>query len=267
MTVLESEAVVLRAHDCGESDRIITFFSMEWGLVRAMAKGARRSHKRFVHAFEPNSVVQLGLRQRRSLSWVESCRLVEGHLALRSDPLRWAYGGLLVETTLRLNPENLPNPAFYTLLRGGLERLGTDRDPGNVAALFLVRGLRILGVLPSLEGCSQCGRKIGEASVWKLFLETGRFSCGLHGELGHEGIHLDKGSAALLHAMLQAPVEKMWRFRLRRRARKDLIGTVCTWVEHHTGQSLKSRRLVDYLENGSGGPEQSPRSSAFVVSP
>ncbi len=60
MTFVESEAVVLCAQDYGESDRIVTFFSMEWGLVRALAKGARRSQKRFVHAFEPNSVVQLG---------------------------------------------------------------------------------------------------------------------------------------------------------------------------------------------------------------
>ncbi len=267
MTVVESEAVVLRAHDYGESDRIVTFFSREWGLVRAMAKGARRSSKRFVHAFEPNSVVQLGLRQRRALAWVESCRLLEGHLALRSDPLRWTYAGLLVETTLRLNPENLPNPSFYGLLCGGLKRLGTDRDPGNVAALFLVRGLRILGALPSLEGCCQCGRKIGEASLWKLSLETGRFSCGLHGEPDHEGIDLDKGCAALLHAMLRAPVEKMWRFRLRKPAQKDLVRAVCTWVEHHTGQRLKSRGLLDYLENGPEAPKRSPRSSGLVVSP
>lgn len=266
MTFVESEAVVLCAQDYGESDRIVTFFSMEWGLVRALAKGARRSQKRFVHAFEPNSVVQLGLRQRRGLSWVESCRLLEGHLALRSDPLRWAYAGLLVETTLRLNPENLSNPAFYVLLRAGLERLGADRDPANVAALFLVRALKILGVLPSLEGCCQCGRKIEEASLWRLSLAAGRFCCGDHSLADKEGIDLDKGSAVLLHAMLQAPVERIWRFRLSKRALHGLIKAVCAWVEDHTGQRLKSLRLLDRMENGSKIPDLSPKSEAFVVS-
>lgn len=265
MTVAESEAVVLCAQDYGESDRIVTFFSLERGLVRAMAKGAHRSRKRFVHAFEPNSVVQVGLRQRRSLAWVESCRLVEGHLALRSDPLRWAYAGLLVETTLRLNPENLPNPPFYLLLRAGLERLGTDRDPANVAALFLMRAMRILGVLPSLEGCSQCGRKIAEASLWRLSLAAGRFSCADHKAADVEGIDLDKGSAALLHAMLRAPVEKIWRFRLRKRALQGLIRAVCAWVEDHTGQRLKSRRLVDRMESDSEPSAPSPKPAAFVV--
>ncbi len=267
MTVVESEAVVLCACDYGESDRIVTFFSLEWGLVRAMAKGARRSRKRFVHAFEPNSVVQLGLGRRRTLSWVESCRLVEGHLALRTDPLRWAYAGLLLETTLRLNPENMPSPPFYTLLRGALERLGTDRDPANVAALFLVRALRILGTLPSLERCVQCGATIEEASFWKLSLETGRFSCGAHGAAAEEGIALDKGSAALFQSMLRAPVEKIWRFRLRKGVAADVIHAVCTWVEHHTAQRLKSRRLLDRMANGSEGGTRFPRSSALIPSP
>uniref|UniRef100_A0A831ZY97 DNA repair protein RecO n=1 Tax=Desulfacinum infernum TaxID=35837 RepID=A0A831ZY97_9BACT len=267
MMVVESEAVVLCAQDYGESDRIVTFFSVEWGLVRAMAKGARRSRKRFVHAFEPNSVVQVGLRQRRALSWVESCRLVEGHLALRSDPLRWAYAGLLVETTLRLNPENLPNPTYYVLLRSGLARLGTDRDPANVAALFLVRAMRILGALPSLERCCQCGRTMAEASLWRLSLAAGRFSCGAHSAADKEGIDLDKGAAALLQAMLQAPVEKIWRFRLRKRAVHGLIKAVCAWVEDHTGQSLKSRRLLHRMETGPEIPAPSSTSAALVVSP
>lgn len=267
MTVVESEAVVLCARDYGESDRIVTFFTLEWGLVRAMAKGARRSRKRFVHVFEPNSVVQLGLRRRGALSWVESCRLVEGHLALRTDPLRWAYAGLFVETTLRLNPENLPSAPFYTLLRGGLDLLGTDRDPANVAALFLVRALRILGTLPSVERCFQCGARIEEASLWTLSLETGRFSCGAHGATAEEGISLDKGSAALLQSMLRAPVEKIWRFRLRKGMAADVIDAVCTWVEHQTAQRLKTRRFLDRMANGSEGARRLPRSSARVPSP
>lgn len=245
MTLIESEAVVLRAQDHGESDRIITFFSPTWGLVRALAKGARRSQKRFVHAFEPNSVVLVSLRRRAELAWVESCRLLNGHLALRSDPLRWAYAGFVVETTLHLNPENLPNPPFYELLRRTLERLESDRDPTNVATLFLVRGLRLLGVLPSLAGCAECGRKIADSATWRLSLTMGRFTCGAHGVRDGHAVHLDRGSAALLQAMLDSPAERMWRYRLRKTTASSLIKAVSAWVEDQTGRRLKSRRLLE----------------------
>lgn len=258
MNLVETEAVVLYAVDYGESDRIVTFFTLASGLVRAMAKGARRSRERFVHAFEPNSVVRLSFRQRRGLAWVESCRLVEGNLALRSDPSRWAYAGLLVETTLRLHPENLPNPQFYELLCGALARLGKERDPVNVAALFLVRGIHLVGGLPSLEFCGQCGRKLSESTTWTLSLGAGRFACQAHG-LNHAGaITLDKGSAVLLHAMLQGPVERIWRFRLRKGMALEVVRAAAAWVEEQTGQHLKSRRALNCGMDPRWGEECNP---------
>ncbi len=250
MIHVETEAVVLHTQDYGESDRIVTFFTLTSGLVRAIAKGARRSQKRFVHAFEPNSVVQLTFRHRKGLAWVESCRLLEGNLALRADPVRWAYAGLLAETTLRLHPENLSSPEFYKLLCRGLERLGTERDPVNVAALFLMRGIHIVGALPSLESCSRCGRKMSESSAWSLSLSAGLFLCERHGVEDVRALKLDKGSTALLHAMLHVPVEKMWRFRLRKEVAHKLVQAAGAWVEEQSGQDLKSRRVLD----GAGNP-------------
>lgn len=48
----ESEAVVLKIFDHGESDKIITFFTSDFGKITAIAKGAKRSKKRFVAKLE-----------------------------------------------------------------------------------------------------------------------------------------------------------------------------------------------------------------------
>jgi DNA repair protein RecO (recombination protein O) len=52
-TELRTEAIVLRAIDYGESDRIVTFCTADFGKIRGIAKGARRSRKRFANALEP----------------------------------------------------------------------------------------------------------------------------------------------------------------------------------------------------------------------
>ena len=49
----QTEAIVLRLLDYGESDRIVTFCTNGYGKVRGIAKGARRSRKRFANALEP----------------------------------------------------------------------------------------------------------------------------------------------------------------------------------------------------------------------
>ncbi len=51
-TVLESPAVVLNCYDHGESDKIVTLFCQNIGLITGIAKGANRSTKRFVNKLE-----------------------------------------------------------------------------------------------------------------------------------------------------------------------------------------------------------------------
>ena len=51
----ETEAMVLRSHPLGESDRIVTFLTRSSGKVRGVAKGARRSRRRFGSNLEPLS--------------------------------------------------------------------------------------------------------------------------------------------------------------------------------------------------------------------
>ena len=57
-------AVVVRARVFGESDKIVTFLTRDLGKVTGIAKGAKRSKRRFVNVLEPFTHVSLRLRQR-----------------------------------------------------------------------------------------------------------------------------------------------------------------------------------------------------------
>jgi len=45
---------VLRTLSYGESDLIVTFYSHNFGKLKGIAKGAKRSKKRFANVFEPS---------------------------------------------------------------------------------------------------------------------------------------------------------------------------------------------------------------------
>ena len=47
-------ALVLRGRTHGESDKIVTFLTRDWGKVTGIAKGAKRSQRRFVNVLEPS---------------------------------------------------------------------------------------------------------------------------------------------------------------------------------------------------------------------
>src|SRR4030042_422128 len=50
MPLFTTNAIVIRSLNYGESDKIITFFTREFGKLKGIAKGARRSRKRFQKA-------------------------------------------------------------------------------------------------------------------------------------------------------------------------------------------------------------------------
>ena len=47
MPLLKTKAVILRSHRWGDADRIVTFFSLQFGKIRGVARGARRQKSRY----------------------------------------------------------------------------------------------------------------------------------------------------------------------------------------------------------------------------
>jgi DNA repair protein RecO (recombination protein O) len=247
MDVSETEAVVLSCRDFGESDRLIAFYSETGGNLRGIAKGARRSKKRFVHTFEPCSLVRLTYRVRKGLVWIEAGSLLEPHLSLRTDLMRWGYAALLSEIVLEMAPEGEPQPELFALLRLTLDHLVTSRDPVNVVLLFLLRFLHIMGYLPSLEECGVCHRPLSSATQWWWRLNQGVLACSDHRRGDEDGIPLDLGTLALVHQSRRFSVTNIWRLRFMQHRKAPLLQALLGWVRDHLRKDLKSLRLLEQL--------------------
>lgn len=52
--VVASDALLLRASDYRDADRIVTLFTRELGKVSAIARAAKSSRRRFAGALEPD---------------------------------------------------------------------------------------------------------------------------------------------------------------------------------------------------------------------
>ena len=59
MPIYESESLVLKSHNLAEADRIVVFFTKVHGVVRGVAKGAKRLNSRFGSLLEPFTIVNL----------------------------------------------------------------------------------------------------------------------------------------------------------------------------------------------------------------
>jgi DNA repair protein RecO (recombination protein O) len=247
MDVLETEAIILNCRDYGESDRIIAFYSETAGMLKGIAKGARRSKKRFVHTFEPCSLVRLTYRTRKGLVWIDACSLVEPHLDLRVDVKRWGQAALVSEIMLEMVPEREPQPELFSLLRQTLDHLEKARDAVNVVLLFLLRFLHIMGYLPSLERCEVCHRPLKSATNWWWRISQGVLVCTEHRQANGDHFPLDLGSLVLIHQSRRSSLTNIWRLHFSQHRTVPLLNALLDWVREHIKKDLRSLRLLEQL--------------------
>jgi DNA repair protein RecO (recombination protein O) len=247
MKIFETDAIVLSTRDHGESDRLVTFHSADFGRLRGIAKGARRSRKRFANVFEPCSLVRLECREKNPYIWIEGCKLLEPYLPMRTDIEKWSYAALFSEIVLEMVPEGEPHEEAFILHRETLGRLERDKDTQNVLLLALLRFQFLMGYMPALDGCAICRCTLKTAGRWFWQTDQGKLVCNRHGcpDTGH--IVLDMGTLALIHYLRRIPIEKIWRLRLRREMKAPLLRGLLDWFGHHTGKQIQSIKVLEQI--------------------
>lgn len=159
MPTYRDEAVVLRTHQLGEADRIITLLTRSHGKVRAVAKGVRRTSSKFGGRLEPFQHVDIQFAEGRGA--LETVTQVESLHASRlsADYSRFTAAQVLVETSDRIvAEEKMPALQQYLLLLGAVLALERGDLPAPlIVDSFLLRALAIAGYGVSTTKCAGCG--------------------------------------------------------------------------------------------------------------
>ena len=166
------EAIVIRTHKLGEADRIITLLTRQHGLVRAVAKGVRRTTSKFGSRLEPFTHVDLQLAVGRNLDTITQAETQGSYAApLGADYERYTAGTVMLETAERLVVEERePAVQQFLLLLGALRAMASgERSAGHVLDSYLLRSLAVAGYAPACVDCAHCGRPPGEAGHHRWF--------------------------------------------------------------------------------------------------
>jgi len=176
-----TEAIVLRSWAFGESDKIVSFFTHDYGKVSGIAKGAKRSRKRFVNTLEPFSLVKLYFQDRShtSLVFVHACDLIRPFKDLTVSLEKIAYAFYLIEITDELTREREENRPLFEHLKEGLAFVEERGTSLSFLALFEMKLLKMAGYQPMLEHCRRCkkGWEPSSQTEWRFSLRDGGILC------------------------------------------------------------------------------------------
>lgn len=171
-------ALLLRCRPLGESDLMLDCFSRELGRITAIAKGAKRSKRRFFGLLEIGHYLEIEVEPgRRGDLWLLlAARLLNPHLGLRQDWRRLLLAGPVLELLLRASAPHDSQPGALQLALDTLARLERGRGASESAAalaVFLLRLLSELGFAPRLEACLHCAKPAAQINEPRLSLDGG----------------------------------------------------------------------------------------------
>ncbi len=146
------EALVLRKSSYGEADLLVTLFSRELGKLRALAKNAKKSQKRFGGRldFFNRISVDITLNKRR-FNLIGDVTLEESYREITESVDSFVAGTRVLEFLDFLTPEHEPADKLFDLGKDTLGHLSEKQEPYSVFLVFLLRALTLCGYRPDLR--------------------------------------------------------------------------------------------------------------------
>jgi DNA repair protein RecO (recombination protein O) len=251
-------ALLLRSVDFGESDKIVHLLTPGSGRLTAIAKGARRSVKRFPGTLDlfNHLLVQTYQSRPGRMVHLQQARLVSPFEDLRALPGRFALGCYLLEMLDRVAPEGASSPdakRLFDFALGALGTIGASQPDVRLRVLLELRALDAAGLRPELRRCVRCGQEPASGPVG-FHVADGGLVC-THCERPNEvllSVHL--GTLRALHQSLELPFDRLDRLAIGPSSLEEGVRLVARFTRFHVGLDLKSERFLDEVLRPAVGP-------------
>jgi DNA repair protein RecO (recombination protein O) len=258
LSSLITPAVVLRVVNYGESDRIVTLFGRDTGRLSALARGARKSQRRFAGGLSLCAVGAAAVRERpgAELATLERFDATEAHASLGSDVARMAHAAYAAELVGKLCAPRQVEPAVYDWLQAFLRLLDGDGASAERLRVFEIGLLRDLGFGPVLDTCAGCGGQAfeGRAPAEVAFRWDPDRGGAVCTACARGGRPLQPAVREALIRLARTPLDDAAAESLAPDVNRDCREALLEIITHHVSGPLKSVEFIAKVARAGGQP-------------
>jgi len=155
-----SESIITRTWEFGETDLLVSFFTADKGRLKGVAKGARKSSRRFANCLDSFCLTRLEYERKsgRDLHFLHSGKLIEGFPGLRTDFHALSLASYMIELAEALFPLGVSEPRMFVLLKNAFSALSGPTKKEELRIFFEAKALALGGYGINFERCCDCGR-------------------------------------------------------------------------------------------------------------
>jgi DNA repair protein RecO (recombination protein O) len=175
-------ALLLRRVEYGESDLVVTLLTDSIGRVSALARGARKSVKRFGGVIEPMHTLCVSYDERAGAELVtlREAKLERARPFLVTSLERMQAAGQALNWVRKAAPPRTPEPQVWAAMAALLDHLNDAKDSVSPRARLAATGIRLLSAFGwgiDFERCVSCGKPPAEGQAASVDAARGGLVC------------------------------------------------------------------------------------------
>ncbi len=166
--------------DYSNSSQIITFYTRDYGKIRTLAKGFKRTSGRYSSkAIDLLTYYQILFikKEQTSLHTLTEAILQNNYPTLRNNLDKYYKASYAAELINEFTEENDPSEALFDIFLNTLTGISTDTDAMIRLLAFEIKMLKILGYSPECGCCVNCKNSIQRLSKIHFNAKEGGVLC------------------------------------------------------------------------------------------
>ncbi len=170
------KGIVLHRRNFFETDRILTVFTRERGIISCIVKGARKSTSKLAGSSELFTYGNFYFTKGKNIDILTGCKAQIFFQKKPEDLKKISEFFLLSEMIQKMMPHEVPNPELFDEMINTFKILEKKRVQG-FADEFIYKALTILGYGLAFERCAKCSKIITQQGRIFLNFEVGGALC------------------------------------------------------------------------------------------
>lgn len=182
-----TKAIILDSRAYRESDVLLSVFTLDFGLLSLLVRGAKKPSSKMVGHLEPLTRAKLMIIKGRGFDYVGGALGENSFQGIREDLNKLFYAGKIVALFSKLIKEKEKDERLFLLLNHYLElidkELNFNKDQGELFFLkFSLSFLSEIGYKPEMGACLRCHKRL-EKGLNYFDLQAGGVVCGICAKL------------------------------------------------------------------------------------
>jgi DNA repair protein RecO (recombination protein O) len=242
-----SPAIIMRIKEFGESDLLVTFFTSDRGRLKGVAKGARRSKRRFANCLDLFCLTSLEyeLKRKGDLHFLHSGKLINGFEGVRHDFSSLSLASYIIELTEILFPLEVADNEMFELLKNSFFAIDKGKRKNILRVHFEGKAMTFGGYGVDLDKCCNCGRTYTGEGRAVFIRSKGGIACLKCGQESELSPGLSPDTVNGLRVLQSAPWNEAEAIALTDEMVHEIKRVLKLHIEYRIGRRLKT---AEYLE-------------------